>query len=136
MSQETITTNACAATTAQPLRAGTQTGSLMNHLFSGMRMSVPTVGMGATMLCWSDRHAATIVEVSKSGKKVGIVQDIATRTDKNGMSESQEYDFTPGTGSPIYYTLRKNGAWVREGDSMRGSRIVIGDRSEYHDFSF
>ena len=123
-------------TIAKALHAGTQTGSLINHIISGSGMASPEIGMGATQLCWSDRHACTITEVSKSGKRIGVVRDNAERTDKNGMSDSQDYSFTPGTGSPMYYTLRKNGAWVREGDSMNGSRLAIGKRSEYHDYSF
>ena len=137
MNKNTTTqTNTGAATTAQTLRAGTQTGSLMNHLYSGSRMESPVVGMGCTRLCWTDRHAATIVEVSKTGKRVGIVEDIATRSDAGGMSDCQSYEYSPGTGSPTYYTLRKNGAWVREGDSMKGERLAIGLRNTYHDFSF
>ncbi len=123
-------------TTAAPLKAGTQTGSLINHIASGSRMATPEVGMGATILGWSDRRACTITEVSKSGKRVGIVEDIATRIDNNGMSDAQEYAFERGTGSPSFFTLRKNGAWVRQGDSIRGQRLAIGARSHYYDFSF
>lgn len=136
MSKTTTTTKPAEGTQSAPLRAGTQTGSLMNHIISGSKMEAPTVGMGCTRLCWTDRHAATIVEVSKSGKRVGIVEDIATRTDNLGMSDCQSYEYSPGNGSPTYYTRRKNGAWVREGDSMRGERLAIGHRNTYHDFSF
>lgn len=119
------------------MRLGTQTGSLINHLYSGSADKPPQVGDGATLLMWTDRHAGTIVEVSPNGKRVGWIQDVATRTDKNGMSDSQEYSYAPGTGTPTYFTLRKNGAWVREGESMKGgNRIAIGTRNEHHDFSF
>ena len=90
------------------LSLGSETGSLINHVISGTTNLAPAVGMGVTILGWSDRHAATIVEVSPDGKRVGIVRDVATRTDSNGMSESQSYSFTPGTGNPSFYTLRKN----------------------------
>lgn len=99
-------------------------------------MPAPQVGMGATVLLWTDRHAATIVSVEKNGKRIGIVEDEATRIDKNGMSESQEYSYAPGKGGVQYFTLRKNGAYVREGDSIKGTRIAIGARRHYHDFSF
>lgn len=118
------------------LRCGTQTGSLMNHVISGCVMASPEIGMGATKICWSDRHACTIVEVSKSGRCVGVVRDIATRIDKNGICDFQSYSYESSSGSPTYYTLRKNGAWVRKGDSMNGSRLAIGWRSEYYDYSF
>jgi hypothetical protein len=119
-----------------PYRIGTQTGSLFNHLMSGSAPLLPKVGMGCTVLMWSDRHAATITEVSKNGKRVGIVEDIATRVDGNGMSDAQEYSYSPGAGAPTYYTLRKNGAFVREGDTLKGTRIAIGAHNTYHDFSF
>lgn len=132
----TTTTQKPPTTTSTPMRAGTQTGSLMNHIISGARMAAPEIGMGATLLCWSDRRAATVVEIS-SAKRIGIVEDIATRIDKNGMSDSQEYSYAPGTGSPSYFTLRKNGAWVREGESQKGGqRLAVGNRDHYHDFSF
>jgi hypothetical protein len=123
-------------TTATQLKAGTETGSLMNHIISGCRMAAPEVGMGGSILGWTDRRACTITEVSKSGKRVGIVEDIATRVDKNGMSDSQEYSFERGSGSPTFFTLRKNGAWVRQGESIRGQRLAIGQRDHYYDFSF
>jgi hypothetical protein len=123
-------------TTATQLKTGTETGSLMNHIISGCRMSAPETGMGATILGWTDRRACTITQVSKSGKRVGIVEDIATRVDENGMSDSQEYSFERGTGSPTFFTLRKNGAWVRQGESIRGQRLAIGTRDHYYDFSF
>lgn len=118
-------------------RLGTQTGSLINHLMSGGADKTPQVGDGATVLMWSDRHAGTIVEVSPNGKRVGFCQDKATRTDKNGMSDSQDYSYEPDPSAGIqYFTLRKNGAWVREGESIKGTRLSIGSRNEFHDFSF
>jgi hypothetical protein len=119
----------------KPYTPGTQTGSLVNYLMSG-EVAKPKVGDGATILCWTDRHAATIVEVSVSGKRVGVVEDEANRVDTNGLSESQEYLFKPGAGPVRYFTLRKNGAYVRQGDSLRGQRLAVGQRSEYRDFSF
>jgi hypothetical protein len=118
------------------LKAGTQTGSLINHIMSGGRDAQPEVGMGATILGWTDRHAATVVGVSKSGKSIQIVQDIATRVDGNGMSDSQEYTYTPGTGTPQTFTLRNNGAWVAKGQGKNGSRVALGYRNEYYDYSF
>lgn len=126
-----------AATVAKAHRLGTETGSLVNHLISGSAMPAPAVGMGATILSWSDRRAATVTQVSKFGKRIAVVDDIATRVDKNGMSEVQEYVYTPGNSGPSYFTLRKNGAWVREGESMKGGqRIALGYRNTFHDFSF
>ncbi len=44
------------------MKLGTQTGSVINHLHSRavIGQPEPVVGMGATMLLWSDRRACTI----------------------------------------------------------------------------
>ena len=119
------------------MQLGTQTGSLINHVLSNYNDATPVVGMGCTILGWSDRHAATIVEVSKNRKTIAIQKDIAVRTDKNGMSEMQSYDFTPNpNATKEIYTLRKNGRWIRKGDSIKGNHLKIGARQEYYDFSF
>jgi len=120
------------------LQAGTQTGSLINHLMSGSKLITPEIGMGCTMLGWTDRHAATIVEVKRDGKLIGIKQDIATRTDDNGMSDSQSYEFTPNPEAGVqWYSFRpKVNAFVRVGDSVRGARLLVGHREEYYDYSF
>jgi hypothetical protein len=101
------------------------------------RTPTPEVGMAATVIYWTDRAAATIVEVSPNGRTVKVTHDKATRTDTNGMSESQEYDYeTDWLGPRTAYTLRKNGRWVRRGDSMNGQGLAIGYRRTYHDYSF
>ena len=114
-----------------------QHGSLQN-LLAGDSAPAPVVGMGATKVGWTDRHAATIVAVSADGRTVRIQEDRATRTDTNGMSEVQTYEFAPNPSAEIeVYTLRKNGRWVKQGEPMKnGARITIGHRSEYYDYSF
>lgn len=113
-------------------------GNLINRVMENTTSNKPTVGMGATIFGYSDRHAATVVSVSKDGKTVEIQRDIATRADTNGMSDSQAYTYAPNPDASIAtYTLRKNGTWVREGSSMKGGeRIALGYRSEYYDYSF
>jgi len=120
----------------------------------------PEVGMGATELCWSDRHALTIVQVRKRADSlkgevsaVWVVRDVAKvkpgKTIHNTDQQGDAWEITP---TPIptdlneklaliaratCYTKRKNGAWVRHGESMKnGGRIAIGYRSEYRDPSF
>lgn len=109
-------------------------GSLNNLLESQTASKTPEVGMGATMLFWTDRKPATIVAVSKSGKRVTIQEDTATRVDTNGMSESQDYTFEPDPEGATYdYSLRKDGSWkMVNGDSQ----IRIGSREKYYDYSF
>jgi len=107
------------------------TGSLINNLLGGPTTIKPEVGMGATILMWTDRHAATITAVSKSGKTIKVRQDLAKRIDKNGMSEMQTYEYSPNPLQPeITFRLTKKG-WRSNGTSL-----AIGRRAEYIDFSF
>ncbi len=94
----------------------------------------PEIGMGATVFSYTDRSAATIVKISPSGKTAWIVYDKAERTDKNGMSESQDYAYSPGEGKPIRCSLRKNGEWRMSGSDQR--KVAFGKRESYHDYSF
>jgi hypothetical protein len=100
----------------------------------------PEVGMGATILGWTDRNPATIVGVQrfKSGQRKGeiraveVQEDHAVRTDQNGMSECQSYDFSPNEDAAVLvFRKRKDG---RFGDSSASLRI--GSRDKYYDYSF
>lgn len=115
------------------MRLGTETISFQNHMLSGtVGAPEPEVGMGATILMWSDRHAATIVRVTKT--QVHVQRDKATRIDNNGMSESQRYTFEPNPEAAVeVFRKRKGNRWVLSGG---GASLRIGDRSSYHDFSF
>jgi hypothetical protein len=125
-------------------------GSLINRLQERMVVGAPTpvVGMGATMTSYSDRHAGTIIEVKKVGKGllITVQADDVKRIDNNGMSESQEYQYTPNPNGATYLYKQKepNTRWVamymnqetgRLNKSERGG-LVIGERDEYYDFSF
>lgn len=105
------------------------TGSLINSVMASA--PVPAVGMGATLLGWSDRHAATVVAVSASGKTCKVQQDHAKRVDKNGMSEMQQYEFSPNPNAPVLVVRKTKRGWM-----SGGLRVALGHRSEYYDFSF
>lgn len=99
----------------------------------------PEVGMGATYRVWSDRHACTIVEIRKNGSLLVLQRDKAKRTDSNGMSESQSYEYSRDPDGELFrVSLRKNGAWKCVGQSMNepGGIAHIGNRCEYYDYSF
>lgn len=117
------------------MRLGRDTNSVNNWLMSGAKgQPTPEVGMGGTLLMWTDRHAVTVTRVSASGKTLWFKQDKATRTDDNGMSESQRYSYEADPDArERKATLRKNGAWV---ESRAGTRLRLGDRNEYRDYSF
>jgi hypothetical protein len=114
------------------------TGSMINLLMGNHQSALPEMGTGATVLGWTDRHAATVIAVSKNGMQITVQQDTATRTDDNGMSESQSYSYEPNpNGFKSRYSLRSNGQWVRVGSSTKnGARLCLGIRREYHDYSF
>lgn len=118
-------------------RLGSHVGSTSNYLFANAADSQPVVGMGATAILWSDRHAHTVVAV-RSARRIATQEDTATRTDKNGMSESQDYSYAPNPKATVkWWTLRKNAAWVAEGEDMtNGTRLLIGTRETYIDPSF
>lgn len=97
----------------------------------------PEVGMGVTINLFTDRHAATIIEVV-SPTRIRVQEDKAVLVSGSRMSESQEYEFTPDPkGLVRTFSKRKNGLWI-EADSQRhnGTSLTIGERDEYYDFSF
>lgn len=94
----------------------------------------PEVGMGVTYGCWTDRYAATIIKVSPSGKTITVRDDIAIRTDKNGLSESQTYRYEPGTGGTK--TFRITTRHGRKNWRSGVYRATVGIRNAYRDPSF
>ena len=54
---------------------------------------IPYIGMPATLVYFSDREPGTVVDMSPSGKTIYVQEDNAIRTDNNGMSEIQEYEY-------------------------------------------
>lgn len=131
------------------MKLGTQTGSLTNHILSRAVIGQPDPieGMGVTILAWTDRHAGTIINVSKrtSGTVVYVREDKATRIDDNGMSECQTYRYDPNPNGRLYtFRQTKSGQWeqvtVNEKtgrfNKMQGYGLRLGERSEYRDFSF
>jgi hypothetical protein len=88
--------------------AGSTTGSLTNYLM-GNNSSVPEIGKGATVLHWTDRHAYEVISVSKDRKKCTIQRYAPERTDNNGMSESQTYDYKKLTDYTIDLVYRRGG---------------------------
>lgn len=117
------------------MKLGRDTASVTNWLLSGTNgQPDPAVGMGVTVLMWTDRHAGTITRVSESGKTFWFREDTAIRTDGNGMSESQTYRYEPNpNANERRARIRKDGSWR---ESKTGTRLRLGSRSAYHDFSF
>lgn len=129
------------------MRIGTETGSLVNHMYSRMTEGEPApyVGMPATLLSWSDRNPATVIEVNMAMRYIVVQDDNYRRVDSNGMSESQEYEYTPNpNGSTKIFKKNKKGQWVLHYVNPETKRLVqsrscglrLGEREKYHDFTF
>jgi hypothetical protein len=108
-------------------------GSLQNLLAGNAQSAPPVAGEGATVLWWSDRHAATVLRVSPSGKTAWVREDRAIRTDAHGMSDSQSYRYEPDPAGREHVAHRKrDGRW----QTLGGQRIQFGARDHYHDYAF
>lgn len=98
------------------MKLGTQTGSVINHLQSRavIGQPEPVVGMGATMLLWSDRRACTITNVQLvRGKTIVTVQtDRTTVTAGSSHDGSAEYSYARNPhGSECHFRREDGGRW-------------------------
>lgn len=101
----------------------------INACLASHNAVLPAVGMAATILCWSDRMAGTVTKVT--AKSFTVQLDHAVRTDTNGMSEAQSYDYSRNpTGASYVFRLTKRG-W-----RCKSYGVLLGVRRQYHDFSF
>lgn len=96
-----------------------------------------TLELNPRYLCefmWTDRHAYEFIE-RQSKDRILVRQLKAKRIDNNGMSESQEYEFSQDETRPVL-TLRrhKNGCWYTAGGCNPFCFTV--EPYEYYDFSF
>lgn len=131
-------------------------GSINNLMMARSATPTPEVGMGATELLWSDRHPYTITAISPKGNEFVVQEDKAVRTDRNGMSDSQSYEYSPNPDGPkrlvrfcpgdetwrivedLPELLRldvDNAIGKRRGRA-RGHTVLVGHRSRYHYYSF
>lgn len=108
-------------------------GSLQNLMSSRVvNCPAPVVGMGVTIIHYTDRSAGTITRVSPSGKTLWFTDDDYKRIDKLGMTDSgQQYEFTSLPHAPEKKATLRNGKWKAGGQS-----IIVGRRDHYHDYSF
>ena len=134
------------------MKLGTQTNSGVNHLYSRMTVGAPkpVVGMAATTLSWTDRHAATVTEVTElCGKRwlyeIRVVEDRATVVAGSTHDGSAAFSFAPNPMgyANIYRMDRKTGAWVHgyinqdTGKFKKGQGgLILGRRDHHVDPSF
>jgi hypothetical protein len=126
------------------------TGSLVNNMYAGMQGTpAPAVGLGATRMSYTDRDAYTIISVAPNGKSFDMQLDHAERTDKRGMSDAQDYKYTPNVNGIIEHVklrlLRGQYRWYTYNMSTTdkgrpctnwGSPVVVGIKDKYYDYSF
>jgi len=134
------------------MKLGTQTNSVVNHLYSHATVGAPKpmVGMAATTLSWTDRHAATVTEVTElCGKRwlyeIRVVEDKALVIAGSTHDGSATFAFVPNLMgyADIYRMDRKTGAWVHgyinqdTGKFKKGQGgLILGKRDHYVDPSF
>ena len=139
--QDPMPTEPATRRPSRPMRVGTETGSLVNHVLSGVPATVPAVGDGATILHWTDRDAGTVVAVGGTPKRpvVTVRLDMATRLDDRGPSERQDYRYDPDPDGVEYDFRLLPSGWRLLVDGKaepEGPRVVFGSRQTYRDFSF
>lgn len=112
-----------------------------DRAISAIRLAVkvtgnhPSVGDGATYSVGSDRYAGTVIEVSKSGHRVVVQNDIAVAKHDNPYTESQEYEYSPDPNGRIkVFTRRKNGIYRVQG--WKHGACWFGYRAQYEDPHF
>lgn len=109
---------------------GTITANV-NAFFNGGAFANPSVGLGATLLYWTDTHAYTITRVSSSGKTFWMKRDKAVRIDGNRMSDSQQYRYEAQPDMPEERVRMTKRGWM-----CRGQFVRVGYRDEYYDYTF
>ena len=131
------------------MKLGTQTNSGVNHLYARGTIGQPTpaIGMGATELLWTDRHACTVTDVQLvRGRTIVTVQrDHATVISGSSHDGSAEYSYGPNHGArESHFRCETDGHWrhvVISRDTGRWGKtgatgLRIGERDEYRDPSF
>ena len=86
-------------------------GSLQNRLLENCKDPAEiTVGMGATEYYYSDREPLEVISV-KDQKHVTVRRLVAKRTDDNGMSDCQQYEFYSDESQPSYDLVKRGNYW-------------------------
>jgi hypothetical protein len=93
-------------------------------------VALPTVGKGATIHMFTDRHAATIVKVTPT--QVHVQQDVARPAAGHDYFGAQKYEYERNPGAPIRVFRKTKGGYRDANRDVLG----IGYRCEYHDPHF
>jgi len=131
------------------MKLGTQTGSVINHLHSRAVIGQPDPkpGMGATILGWTDRTAATIFRVFQVGKATIIEtrDDHTTCVSGSAHDGSATYEHKIDVkGHARHFRRKADGMWecvymnqdTGRWNKSSGQGLRIGERDTYYDPSF
>lgn len=112
-------------------------GSLQNRLLESGEMPEPQVGMGVTECFYSDRKPYEIIAV-KDARHITVRELDWKRTDNNGMSDCQDYEYSSNPGNrTAELFLTKQGQWrQRYGRRLGCNCFFIGYAERYYDPSF
>lgn len=98
-----------------------------------MSTQIPVVGIGATKYVGSDCYPFTVVEVVND-RKIVVQPDNATPAEGFEYYSNQVYTFSPRPeAEKITLTLRKNGRWIQEKESIKSFGFHIGSRRRHED---
>jgi hypothetical protein len=85
-------------------------GSFTNYLM-GNNSSTPEVGKGATLLSYSDRYPAEVLDVSADGKQC-VIREMEHKAKPNsGGMGHQDWELTPNPNGYKRTLIYRNGAW-------------------------
>lgn len=133
------------------MKLGTETGSLVNYMHSMAIIGQPEVyvGMPVTMLSWTDRHPATVIQLFKVGKSIimRIQSDNyeAVPRENTKYGDHIEYSYSPNPEGATYtYKQGSDNRWCEvyfKEDTKRWVKsgcggIHLGQREKYFDPSF
>ena len=125
-------------------------GSLQNRVMEKATRGqpTPTVGMGATILLHSDRHAGTIIAVA-NGKNGVVMIQVQHDNEKVVAGSTHDgtaaYEFTPNTSGRVdtfrfdgvrWWEMRWNDETKRFNKCKHGHGLRIGERDSYYDPTF
>lgn len=119
-----------------PGLGGGEACSLMDTFADVPELLRPQVGMGATLHVGADDYPLTIIEVSRSGKRIRCQRDRVRgrRAAGSDLSVPASYLFIPDPeGEIIEVSLRQNGYWRPKGRACSGRHVTIGERHCYRD---
>lgn len=103
------------------------TGNFINRLQENSTADVPEVGQGCTLYYYSDRDAATVIEV-KSPSRV-VVQEDDVIYNENGYAES----ISRNSEGKVFEVIRTKKGWKVLNLNVR---VRFGFRKPYLDPSF